>query len=185
MPGSQLVAALVAVTMLASACAASSRQRPLSAGPVATGPDTVEGTRARLQGTWILQSLTVAAFEGNPLSIAASGLMTFDNFGGLHLEYKISDDGLAELARAGIALPTPVVSTNGQAMIDPQTAQIVYVDPKFAGKPYDAGLADLRRNPFAIQHRRHYQFNDDGTLTLSARYDTGKDAAVGRWKRSS
>ena len=185
MPRFLLVAALAVVTLLAGACAASPRQRPVSAGPVATGPDTLEGIRARLQGTWMLQSLTVATFEGNPLSVAASGMLTFDNFGGLHLEYKIGDEGLVELARAGIALPTPVISTDGQAMIDPGAAQIVYVDPKFAGKPYDAGLADLRRNPFAIQHRRHYQFNDDGTLTLSARYDTGKDAAVGRWKRSS
>ena len=63
--------------------------------------------------------------------------------------------------------------------------QIVFVDPAFQGKPFDADLVDLRRNPFALQHRRHYQFASDGTLTLSARYDTGKDAAVGRWKKSS
>ena len=179
------VAALVIVTLLAGACAASPRQRPLSAGPVATGPDTVEAIRSRLQGTWVLESLTVAAFEGKPLPIGASGMMTFDNFGGLHLEYKISDEGLVALARAGIALPTPVISTDGQAMIDPRAAQIVYVDPKSTARPFDAELADLRRNPFAIQHRRYYQFNDDGTLTLSARYDTGRDAAVGRWKRAS
>lgn len=185
MPRFLLITALTVVTSLAGACAASPRQRPLSAGPVATGPDTVEAIRSRLQGTWVLQSLTVATFEGKPLAIGAAGTMTFDNFGGLHLEYKISDEGLVELARAGIALPTPVISTNGQAMIDPRAAQIVYVDPKSTARPFDAELADLRRNPFAIQHRRHYQFNDDGTLTLSARYDTGKDAAVGRWKRSS
>jgi hypothetical protein len=129
--------------------------------------------------------LTVTAFEGQPLKVDAAGTLRFDNFGNLHVEYDISDDGLASLARAGIAMPTPKISTDGQAMIEPQSNQIVYVDPAFAGKPYDANLADMRRNPFALHHRRHYQFNDDGTLTLSARYDTGKDAAVGRWKKSS
>jgi hypothetical protein len=180
-----LFVAALAAAILTGACAASPRQRPLSAGPVASGPDTVEAVRARLDGTWVLQSLTVATFEGKPFGVGAAGTMRFDNFGNLRLDYKFSDEGLVELARAGVALPTPVISTEGQVMINPQAAEIVFVDPKFAGKPYDAGLAELRRNPFAIQHRRHYQFSDDGTLTLSARYDTGKDAAVGRWKRGS
>jgi len=111
--------------------------------------------------------------------------MTLDGLGGLHIEYQISDDGLAKLARAGIALPTPKISTTGQTAIDAQTSQIVYVDPALANRPFVADRVDLRRNPFALHHRRHYQFNADGTLTLSARYDTGKDAAVGRWKKSS
>ena len=178
-----LSTALIAATLCAGT-AASHRQR-VSAGPVATGTQTLESVRQRLQGTWVLQSLTVSPFDGQPLAIAAQGRMTLDGSGGLHVEYHISDDGLARLAGAGIALPTPKISTNGQALIDPQTSQIVYVDPAFASRPFEADLADVRRNPFALHHRRHYQFNADGTLTLSARYDTGKDAAVGRWKKSS
>jgi hypothetical protein len=179
-----LIAILVAAA-LAPGCAASPRQRPVSAGPVATGPNTLEFVRAQLEGSWVLQSLTVTAFEGKPVPVGAAGTLTFDRFGNLQVDYQISDDGLVALSKAGIAMPTPTISTKGQAMIEPQSNQIVFVDPAFKGKPYDADLVDLRRNPFALQHRRHYQFANDGTLTLSARYDTGKDAAVGRWKKSS
>lgn len=184
MPRMILIALFAAATCTA-ACAASPRQRPVSAGPVATGSDSLAAIRARLEGNWTLESLTVASFEGKPLPVGAAGRLTFDRFGNLRVEYEISDEGLVSLGRAGIAMPTPKISTTGQAMIEPQSNQIIYVDPAFAGKPYDANLADMRRNPFALQHRRHYQFNDDGTLTLSARYDTGKDAAVGRWKKGA
>lgn len=183
------MAPLLMIAILAAAlmggCAASPRQRPLSAGPAETGPNTVTFVRSQLEGSWNLQSLTVSAFEGKPVPVAAKGTLTFDRFGNIQVDYQIADDGLAALSRAGIAMPTPTISTKGQAMIEPQSNQIVFVDPAFKGKPYDADLVDLRRNPFALQHRRHYEFASDGTLTLSARYDTGKDAAVGRWRKSS
>jgi hypothetical protein len=178
-----VAAVTLAVTFVA--CAASPRQRPVSAGPVASGPETLEGVRKRLEGTWTLQSLTVASFEGQPLSIGAQGRMTLDGFGNLQLNYDVTDDGLAQLARAGIAMPSTNIRTDGRVAIDAQSHQIVYVDPASAGKPFAADLVDMRRNPFAIHHRRHFQFNDDGTLTLSTRYDTGKDAAVGKWKKGS
>jgi hypothetical protein len=179
-----LMFAILAAT-LSAGCAASPRQRPISAGPAETGPNTVAFVRAQLEGSWALQSLTVSAFEGKPVPVAAKGTLTFDRFGNLQVDYQIADDGLVALSKAGIAMPTPTISTKGQAMIEPQSNQIVFVDPAFQGKPFDADLVDLRRNPFALQHRRHYEFASDGTLTLSARYDTGKDAAVGRWKKSS
>jgi hypothetical protein len=48
----------------------------------------------------------------------------------------------------------------------------------------DAGVAAKRDNPLAAERVRYYKFDSDGTLVLSTRYPDGKEASVGRWKRS-
>jgi hypothetical protein len=47
----------------------------------------------------------------------------------------------------------------------------------------DAETAKRRQNPFALERIRYYSFDAQGVMTLTTRYDNGKDAVVGKWKR--
>jgi hypothetical protein len=155
----------------AAACASRPRQRPLSTSPVNEGADTMSAVRE----------------DGRAERIDASGVLTADAFGGLDVEYRISDTGQQSLAKLGITPPSPVIATSGSVVINPQAKQITYVGEDFNKRAlsFDKDLAALRANPFALERVRYYTFGADGTLTLSTRYENGKDAAVGHWKKSS
>ena len=47
---------------------------------------------------------------------------------------------------------------------------------------FDPKLAAQRANPFALERIRYYEFRADGTLMLSTKYETGKEAAVSLWE---
>jgi uncharacterized protein RhaS with RHS repeats len=168
-----------------ASCAAQPRQRPLKTTPIAEGPNTMEAVRQALQGRWVLLSLSVGTEDGRAATVDATGVLTWDGFGNLTVEYRISEDGLRELASIGVTMPTPVVSTSGNVAIDPQQHRITYVGDDFLKKLLDADLAARRANPFALERTRYYDLGVDGTLTLSSRYDSGADAARSRWKKSS
>ena len=182
------VAAIVVVLALvggSAACAARPRQRPLPTTPIEQGSGTMTEVRQQLAGQWILLSLTVAAADGRRQTIDATGAMTADAFGGLRIEYRVSESGLESLAALGVSTPNPVISTAGNVVIDPQQKQITYVGDDFQRRvlSFDPELAARRANPFALEHARFYAFGDDGTLTLTTRYDNGQEAMVGRWRR--
>ena len=92
---------------------------------------------------------------------------------------------LANLGALGIKTPNPVISTSGRVVIDPQKKLITYVGEDVKTQGFDPDLAARRANPFALERARFYEFGADGMLTLTSRYDNGKEAAVGRWKKSS
>jgi hypothetical protein len=177
-----LAAAGLAVGLLAG-CAASPRQRPVKTEPIASGPQTVEAARKALEGRWTLVSLDVTADDGRKASVDATGVLTSDAFGNLNIEYRLSEAGQKALEGVGIRPPSPVISTTGQAVIDTQQRRITYVPPDAAARAFDANLAAARANPFALERPRYYSLGDDGTLTLATRHDSGKDAAVSRWKK--
>jgi hypothetical protein len=177
-----LAAAGVAVGLLAG-CAASPRQRPVETEPIASGPQTVEAARKALEGRWTLVSLDVTADDGRKASVDATGVLTSDAFGNLNIEYRLSEAGQKALEGVGIRPPNPVISTTGQAVIDTQQRRITYVPPDAAARAFDADLAAARANPFALERPRYYSLGDDGILTLATRHDSGKDAAVSRWKK--
>ena len=83
-------------------------------------------------------------------------------------------------------MDTPRISTSGRVVIDTQQNRITYLGDDFEERAlgFDPKLAAQRANPFALERVRYYMFGGDGTLTLSTRYDDGKDAAVSQWKRS-
>jgi hypothetical protein len=147
----------------------------------------MSAVRAQLQGRWELLSLTVHTMEGRAEKIDATGRLSADAFGGMDVEYRISDAGQKTLATLGIKPPSPVITTSGQVVINPQSKQITYAGEDFTEKAlkFDKELAALRANPFALERVRYYSFQGDGTLILSTRYDNGKDAAVGHWKKAS
>jgi hypothetical protein len=182
LPTSGLI--LVAIpTLTLAACTPSPRQRPLQTSPIAEGTQTVEAARKMLEGRWSLLSLDVATQDGRKASVAASGMLTSDAFGNLSIEYTISPEGLKALAGLGIKSPNAVISTSGRVVINPQQQLITYVPPDAAQRAFDADLAARRANPFALEHPRYYSVSADGILTLSTRYEDGKDASIGRWKK--
>ena len=183
----RLIVAAGCISPLLISCAARPREKPLPTTAVAEGPDTITAVRKKLEGHWVLLSLDITAEDGRHSQIEASGALTADEYGVLQIEYRMSESGQQALERLGIAAPDPVISTTGPVVIDPQQKQITYVGDDFQKRAldFDPSLAARRANPFALERTRYYAFGDDGTLRLSTRYDSGKEAAVSRWKRSS
>jgi hypothetical protein len=169
----------------ASCATGQPRQRPLNTTPIAEGPNTMEAVRKTLQGRWVLLSLNIGTEDGRAAAVDATGVLTWDGFGNLDVEYRISDDGLKQLAGIGVTMPASVITTSGNVAIDPQQHRITYVGDDFLKKLLDPDLAARRANPFALERTRYYDLAADGTLTLSTRYDSGADAAKSRWKKSS
>jgi|SRR6478735_3506127 len=184
-PSAMFTRFAAAILLIASVgCAASSRQRPVSMGEVGSGPETLAWVRQQLQGDWALVSLTAYGQDGKKVPIDAAGSLTTDAYGGLRIEFRMSDEGQKALTAIGITSPNPVVTTEGRAVIEPKKKEITYVGADYKKQGgMDAGLAAKRANPFALERIRYYTFNPDGTLTLLTRYDNGKDAVVGVWKR--
>src|SRR3954465_3243810 len=73
----------VAMCVLLTACAASPRQRPVSAGAVEFGPDSLEATRRQLAGTWLMTRMEVADSAGQLVPGKAKAQLTCDEFGNL------------------------------------------------------------------------------------------------------
>jgi hypothetical protein len=166
-----------------SGCAPSERQRPVQTSPIATGAGTVEQARQTLQGKWTLISLNVVGPDGRKAAVDAAGTLESDAFGNLNIEYRVTDAGMKALSGAGITSPNPVISTRGQAVIDPAQRKITYQPPDAAARAFDPKLAAARANPFALERPRFYALSPEGVLTLTTRYDDGSDAATSQWRK--
>jgi hypothetical protein len=168
-------------------CAKGSGQRPIKTAPITSGAGTMETERKRLEGRWTLVSLTVTPENGSPSTVDATGVMTFDDFGNLQIEYRMSDAGRRTLEGLGIRVPGPVLSTTGSVAIDPGNKQITYIGSEDQKRAlgFDPDLAARRANPFTLERVRHYDFAADGSLTLATRHEGGSAAAEAHWKRAS
>ena len=165
-------------------CASSPRQRPVGVGDVDTGPESLTAVRQQLDGKWTLATLAIFDETGNKVNVEATGTLVADAYGGLAIEYRMSDAGQKALGSLGIVSPNPVMTTSGRVAIEPRQRQITYVGADYTKQGgYDAALAAKRANPFALERIRYYTFNADGTLSLATRHDNGKDAVVSTWKR--
>jgi hypothetical protein len=181
----EVVLSLITVFAVAG-CAAGPRARPLPTERVEEGPNSTTAVRKQFEGRWSLLSFKVTGPDGRQVDVDATGDLTFDGFGVLSIQYRMSDAGLKTLAGVGVKSPNPVISTTGRVVIDTQQNRITYLADDFEEKAlgFDPKLAAARANPFALERIRHYTFGNDGTLTLSTRYDDGKDANVSHWKRA-
>jgi hypothetical protein len=175
--------AKVCLTIVVGACAGAPRTRPLDTKPVAEGPGTIEGVRKQLEGRWALVSLTMSGADGRSAPVDAGGQLVSDAFGNLEVEYRLSETGVKTLDGLGIKSPNPVINTSGTVVIDTTQQRITYVGEDFQKRAFDPALAAQRANPFALERVRYYTFGTDGTLTLSTRYEDGKNASVSRWKK--
>ena len=182
-----VIVVAICVSYAVSACASRARTRPLQTTPIAEGPTTMEAARKALDGRWMLVTMTVNAEDGRSVGVDAKGTLTSDSFGNLQVDYQVSEAGQAALGKLGITLPDTTISTGGQVAINPQQRTITYVGEDFQKRAlaFDKDLAARRANPFALERTRYYVLGADGTLQLSTRYETGKDAIVSHWKKGS
>ena len=182
--GCKVVVAVLAI-VTAAGCAAAPRARPLPTGRVDEGANSTAAARKQFEGRWALMSFRVNSADGRQTPVDATGELVLDGFGVLAVTYKVSEQGLKQLASVGVKSPNPVISTNGRVVIDTQQNRITYIGDDFEARAlgFDPKLAAARANPFALERIRYYKFEPDGTLTLSTRYDDGKDAAMSQWKR--
>lgn len=144
------------------------KTRAMKGGDVDMGPNSLEATRRRLQGTWELTSLEVFSPSGQPLAAQAIGRLQYDEFGNLSMQGKIT---------GGPDVDSSVLNVTGRVAIDPvahtlrfqdvtsRTAEQPRVDPQL-----DAGLV------------RYYEFVGD-MLKTTVKAADGRTTATATWKR--
>ena len=154
--------------------------------PVATGSaNTTATARKQLEGRWILVAVTVNAVDGKRVTPQAAGDLTLDEFSNLKIEYRLSDSGRSALEGIGMRSPNPVVSGYARVVIHPQRHTVTSMPPDANAPPLDAAAAALRAHPLAVEHLRYYTLGSDGILTLTTRYENGKEATRSTWKRQT
>jgi hypothetical protein len=143
--------------------------------PVPTGAGTLQGAR---------QYLTLISYEvfppGRPgIQLKGTGLLTYDEFGNLDMEIRVSDPKVAdELRRAGVPLEKGVISTTGRTSIDLQSRTLTYF---LQGDKPIVSTADA--GPLAMNRPRHWDVQGN-VLTLTVKNDSGEPMSVGRWQKS-
>jgi hypothetical protein len=162
----------------ATACgSASPRQRPISAGPVATGAGTLTAARKYLEGRWVLESFIVNPPGREPVALKGTGVLNYDDFGNLEMNIK-ADEASSDLLRAaGIAIPDGVIATEGRTVIDVPNKTLTYI---LEGQPSSMTTGG---GPLATNRPRHYEVTAD-VLTLTTRGATGEPLSISRWKKS-
>jgi hypothetical protein len=154
--------------------------------PVATGSaNTTQSARKLLEGKWTLVTMSVNSPDGKRVTPQAAGDLDLDEFSNLKIEYRLTDAGRQALEGLGMRSPNPTVSASGRVAIDPQRHTVTYMPPDANTRALDADLAALRANPLAIEHLRYYTVASNGVLTLTTRYENGKEATRSTWKRAS
>jgi|SRR5689334_16294538 hypothetical protein len=178
---------VVMMPVVAIACAGGPRQKPLPTKPIETGENTTNAVRKQLEGRWTLVAYRASTLDGKSQDIDADGLLVFDGFGTLQIQYKIKDAGVQTLNRLGIKSPNATISESGRVVIDTQKNLITYASNDFTKQllAADPELAKKRANPYALERVRTYAFDSDGLLTLTTHYDNGMEALMSRWKRAS
>ena len=152
--------------------------------PVETGSANKTVTaRKQLEGQWTMVALTVTSPDGKRVTPQAAGDLSVDEFSNLKIEYRLSDSGRSALEGVGMRSPNPVISGTGRVAIDPQRHTVTYMPPDANARALSSDAAALRANPLALEHMRYYTLGSDGILTLTTRYENGKEATRTTWKR--
>ena len=148
---------LLSIALTLGACAASSRQRPVSMGDVNTGAESLAATRKQLEGTWTLTKFEVADNTGQLITVRAKAQLTYDAFGNLSIR------GVLEEPLPGQTTVTeaPALAYTGKAVIDTVRKEMVLTGTNATVEPDPSLLAKI-----GPEFRRRYEFGD-GTLMIS------------------
>jgi hypothetical protein len=154
--------------------------------PVATGSaNTTQSARKQLEGKWTMVTMIVNSPDGKRVLPDASGDLTVDEFSNLKIEYRLTDVGRRALETVGMRSPNPVISAEGRVAVDPQRHTVTYMAPDANARALDADAAALRANPLALEHLRYYTVGSNGILTLTTKFENGKEATRTTWKRAT
>jgi len=146
------------------ACAASERQRTISAGPVETGPGSLEATRRQLEGTWTLTGFEVINAAGQLTPVKAKAQLTYDAYGNLSFK------GVLEEPLPGQSTITdfPALAYTGRAVIDLARQELVLMGVTPVVQPDPSIVAKI-----GIDSRRKYEVAPS-RLIMSAMDATGR-----------
>jgi hypothetical protein len=168
-----LGAAVVASCCVLAACAASERQRTISAGPVESGPGTVGAMRAQLAGTWTLTRFEVLNAAGQLTPVRAKAQLTYDTFGNLSIK------GVLEEPLPGQKTVTdaPALMYTGRAVIDAARQELVLMGVDATVEPDPSIVAKI-----AMDARRKFTVTAT-ELTMSAMDAQGKVISRASYKK--
>jgi hypothetical protein len=157
-------ATVVASCVFMAACAASERQRVVSAGPAETGIGTSTAVRNQLAGTWTLTKFEVLDAAGQLTPVRAKAQLTYDTFGNLSIK------GVLEEPLPGQKTVTeaPALMFTGRAVIDAPRQELVLMGIDATVEPDPSILAKI-----GIDARRKFTVTPTD-LTMSAMDAQGK-----------
>jgi hypothetical protein len=155
-------------------CAPAPRVRPVKGGPVDTGAGTLTAARKFLEGRWSLESFQLFPPGGQPITLAGSGTLLYDDFGNLNIDIRPEPESVEALQKMGIELQGGILSTHGRAILDLQNKTLTY--------QLKEPIQGAQNGPLATGRPRHWNVDGD-TLTLSTRDDAGNTLTEGKWKR--
>jgi hypothetical protein len=155
----------------AAGCPAAPRARPVKMGPTDTGVGSVESERRRLKGTWELTSLQMLSQTGEMLTVPASGVLTYDDYGNLMMKGTLT---------GSVDIDPSTLNLSGRIAIDPDKHTLRILD-------VTAPNADAKRVDPSLdaKHVRHYEFVGDTELKTTVVNAEGKTTASATWKRQS
>jgi len=154
--------AICVMALLAAGCAAGPLNKPIKQGPVATGAGSLAEARKYLEGRWKLVSYQIRPAGRPPIELitGGSGTLSYDGFGNLDMQIRVTDAKIADdLRLAGIPLTGGVLSTTGRTAIDMQAKTLTYV---FEGQTN--WVTDT--SPLSPHRPRHWEV-EGNTLTLT------------------
>jgi hypothetical protein len=155
-------------------CAPAPRVRPVKGGPVDTGAGTLTAARKFLEGRWSLESFQLFPPGGQPMTLAGSGTLLYDDFSNLNIDIRPEPESVEALKKMGIELQDGILSTHGRAILDLQNKTLTY--------QLKEPIQGAQNGPLATGRPRHWNVDGD-TLTLSTRDDAGNTLTEGKWKR--
>jgi hypothetical protein len=155
-------------------CAPAPRTRPVKGGPVDTGAGTLTAARKFLEGRWSLESFQVFPPGGQPMTLAGSGTLLYDDFSNLNIDIRPEPESVEALKKMGIELQGGILSTHGRAILDLQNKTLTY--------QLKEPIQGAQSGPLSTGRPRHWNVDGD-TLTLSTRDDAGNTLTEGKWKR--
>ena len=130
---------------------------------------SLETTRQQLMGVWELVDLKNAPPQGGaPISVKATGTLTYDQYGNLTIDARSSDPNAPVAARE-----VPRVSFKGRAVIDAVNSELKLMDLTGNVNPDEV---------LAPERRRRYVFEKD-LLKLSSFDERGTVTAETTWRR--
>ena len=168
---------VVLTTVLAAACTAAPRVRPVKMGPA---DSSLESARAFLKGRWTLVSYEVIPPGRAPVQLgsAGTGTLTYDDYSNLDIQIRVTDQKVADaLGNAGVPLSNGVISTTGRAALDFQNKKLTYI---LEGQPQLVSTANM--GPLAMNRPRYWQVEGD-VLTLTTKDDAGQPLSISKWKK--
>src|SRR5436190_2035858 len=172
------VASIGAILTSLAGCSPGPLNPPIIATPMnkpvalssTPGSGEIEAERRVLEGTWELIALELAppVGDGARMPVAATGTLTYDEFGNLTIDAHTTDAAAPVAAREAT-----VLSFKGRAVLDPAKRELKLMDLTGNVNPDEV---------LSPERRRRYVFDAD-TLTLSSFDDGGQVTAVATWRR--